>query len=115
MRTFNDSAQASFGVTKARVDAGVDGDGDGNAATYSKNDLVAAVIDTGIDAAHQDLDEGKVLAFANCIGGCVLAAPFDDNGHGTHVAATIAGEGDARADRLYKGAAPRRRSSASKS
>jgi serine protease AprX len=106
VRTLNDTAQASFGVTKARVDAGVDGDGDGNAATYSKDDLVAAVIDTGIDAAHQDLDEAKVLAFAKCIGGCVLTAPFDDNGHGTHVAATIAGEGDARADRLYKGAAP---------
>jgi serine protease AprX len=102
VRAFNDTAQASFGVTKARVDASVDGDGDGNAATYSKTDLVAAVIDAG----HQDLDEGKVLAFANCIGGCVLAAPFDDNGHGTHVSATIAGEGDARADRLYKGAAP---------
>jgi serine protease AprX len=106
VRVLNDSAQASFGVTTARVDAGVDGDGDGNAVVYSKNDLVAAVIDTGIDAAHQDLDEGKVLAFANCIGSCVLAAPFDDHGHGTHVAATIAGEGDARADRLYKGAAP---------
>ena len=106
VRAFNDSAQQSFGVTSARVAAGVDGDGDGNAATYSKNDLVAAVIDTGIDAGHADLDEGKVIAFANCVGGCRLAAPFDDHGHGTHVAATIAGEGDARSDRLHRGAAP---------
>src|SRR5687768_12839453 len=59
----NDSAQASFGVTQARIDAGVDGDADGNAASYSAADLVAAVVDTGIDTRHLDLDDGKVLAF----------------------------------------------------
>jgi serine protease AprX len=106
VHALNDTAQSSFGVSQARTDAGVDGDGDNNAATYSKSDLVAAVIDTGIDAAHQDLDEGKVIGFANCIGGCRLAAPVDDHGHGTHVAATIAGEGDARSDLLYRGVAP---------
>ena len=107
IRAFNDSAQDAFGVTKARLDAGVDGDGDGSAATYSAGDLVAAVIDTGIDAAHQDLDEGKVLAFADCVGHpCALTSPSDPNGHGTHVAATIAGEGDARPDRRYRGVAP---------
>ncbi len=72
----NDSAQESFGVASARGAAGVDGDGDGNAASYSRNDLVGAVIDTGIDAGHADLDEGKVLGFANCVGGCITTAPF---------------------------------------
>jgi serine protease AprX len=108
MRALNDSGQDSFGVTKARNDAGVDGDGDGSGATYSKDDLVIAVLDTGIDAGHQDLDEGKVLAFADCTEPlpCNPAAPFDGEGHGTHVAATAAGEGDALPDRRYRGVAP---------
>ena len=100
----NDSAQDSFGVTAARTAAGVEGDRDGNVASYSKDDLVAAVIDTGIDAAHVDLNGGKVIAFQNCVGGCRTTAPFDDHGHGTHVAGTIAGEGEANA--ALKGAAP---------
>jgi serine protease AprX len=69
--------------------------------------MVAAVVDTGIDARHRDLDEGKVLKFVNCLSGrCYARSPFDNNGHGTHVAATLAGEGDARADRLHRGVAP---------
>jgi serine protease AprX len=105
IHALNDTAQASFGVTAARSQLpGLDG-GDGSAA-YSKDDLVTAVIDTGIDAAHLDLDEGKVLAFADCVDEtCAVASPYDDHGHGTHVAATIAGDGDARADKLYKGVA----------
>jgi serine protease AprX len=105
VRASNDTAQSSFGVTKARADAsGLDGDGDGSVAVYTKDDLVAAVIDTGIDPNHLDLDEGKVLAFKDFVNGRTSA--YDDNGHGTHVAATIAGEGDARSDLLYKGVAP---------
>ena len=101
------SAQDSFGVTKARLDSGLDGDGDGVAGTYSARDLVAAIVDTGIDARHRDLDDGKVLAFADCYGRpCRLTAPVDADGHGTHVAASIAGDGDARSDRLYRGVAP---------
>jgi serine protease AprX len=104
-RALNDTAQQSFGVTKARIDApNLDGDADGNAATYSKNDLVAAVIDTGIDTGHLDLDEGKVLAFKDFVNGRTTA--YDDDGHGTHVSATLAGDGDARPDHLYKGVAP---------
>ena len=114
VHALNDSAQAAFGVTKARIDDPVL-DGNCNDASnptcspdvYGPADEVAAVIDTGIDANHLDLDQGKVIAFANCTSGtCVDATPIDDNGHGTHVSATIAGDGDARADRLYKGVAP---------
>ena len=105
VRALNDSAQSAFGVTKARADApALDGDGDGNTAAYSPGDLVAAVIDTGIHAAHLDLDAGKVLGFKDFVNG--RTAPYDDNGHGTHVAATIAGDGGARADRLHAGVAP---------
>lgn len=75
VHALNDSAQASFGVSKARLDAGVDGDGD--ASTYSAADLVAAVIDSGIDTRHLDLDDGKVIAFANCLfSPCSTPAPL---------------------------------------
>jgi serine protease AprX len=107
VHAFNDSAQASFGVTKLRLDRpDLDGNRDGDPGTYSPGDLVAAVIDTGIDAKHVDLDEGKVLAFVNCAGHdpCETTDPFDDNGHGTHVAATLAGDGDG--DPRYRGVAP---------
>jgi serine protease AprX len=105
VRAFNDGARDSFGVTKARADAPtVEGNADGNTATYSKDDLVAAVIDTGIDAGHQDLDEDKVIGFRDFVNGAT--DPYDDEGHGTHVAATLAGDGDARADKRYAGVAP---------
>jgi serine protease AprX len=106
----NDSAQASFGVTEARLDApNLDGDVDGDPSTYSSADLVAAVIDSGIDSAHLDLDGGKVLAFKDFVNDpdptdANDPAPYDDDGHGTHVAATIAGSGEA--DPRYRGVAP---------
>jgi serine protease AprX len=101
----NDTAEQSFGVTKARLDApSLDGDGDGDPSTYSAADLVAAVLDSGIDTGHRDLDDGKVLAFQDFVNG--MTDPYDDNGHGTHVAATIAGDGDARPDLLQQGVAP---------
>jgi serine protease AprX len=92
VHALNSSAQSSFGIAKARSDApALDGDGDGS-PSYSGGDLVAAVIDTGIDAAHPDLDEGKVIGFKDYVNG--RTTPYDDNSHGTHVAGTIAGEGD---------------------
>lgn len=105
VRKTNDSAQQSFGVAKARLDApGLDGDLDGNPDSYSAGDLVAAVIDTGIDPNHRDLDEGKVIGFKDLVNG--RTAAYDDDGHGTHVAATLAGDGDGQSDRLHKGVAP---------
>ena len=113
VRALNDSAQESFGVTKARTDVpGLDGDTDGNPAAYSRRDLVVAVVDSGIDATHPQLDDGKVLAFVDCShhrtapdpSTCLEREPFDDNDHGTHIAGTIAGDGEG--DARYKGVAP---------
>ena len=94
IRKRNGAAQSAFGVAKARRDvAGLDGNADGTAA-YSPGDLVAAVVDTGIDTRHADLDGGKVIAFVDCNDRpCAAAAPSDGDGHGTHIAATLAGEG----------------------
>lgn len=52
--------------------------------------VTVAVLDSGIDARHPDL-EGKVLAFRDFIAGS--ETPYDDYGHGTHVCGCIAGSG----------------------
>ncbi len=98
----NGTANEWFGTEKARGDFGLTGDGDGNPDSYSKDDYVVAVIDTGIDASHTDLDEGKVLGWKDYVNG--QADPYDDQGHGTHVAGIAAGEGEANS--TYKGVAP---------
>jgi serine protease AprX len=109
VHALNNSAQASFGVTEARLQQPtLDGDRNGNANQYVPEDVVVAVIDTGIDAIHPQLDEGKVMAFVNCqqpvSGTCTSTNAVDDDDHGTHVAGTIAGDGDNNAN--YKGVAP---------
>ena len=105
IHAFNDTAQESFGVTAARTNAPtIDGNADGNVNTYSSGDMVAAIIDTGIDTNHQDLDEGKVIAWHDFVNN--VSTPYDDHGHGTHVAGILAGEGDARPDLKYRGVAP---------
>lgn len=58
--------------------AGVTGDG-----------VKVAVVDTGIDYTHPDLD-GNYAGGTNIINS--LKSPMDDNGHGTHVAGIIAAE-----------------------
>jgi serine protease AprX len=63
--------------------------------------VTAAVIDTGIHP-HTDL-EGRIVAFKDFVG--ERQFPYDDNGHGTHVAGDIASNGDASEQR-YRGPAP---------
>lgn len=73
-------------------DAGFDGTG-----------VKVAVLDTGVDRNHPDL-AGQVIAHRN------FSEPgsednVDRNGHGTHVASTVAGTG-AESQGRYKGVAP---------
>lgn len=81
-----------MGTTKARADFGVTGDLDGNETSYSKNDVVIAIIDTGVDATHVDLDGGKVIGWFDAVNN--ISTPYDDQGHGTHVASIAAGTGE---------------------
>jgi len=69
---------------------------------YDGSGVTVAVIDTGIDASHPDL-KGKVIGWKDFVNN--KTTPYDDNGHGTHVAGIIASTG-AASDGKYKGVAP---------
>ncbi|MBX4190405.1 S8 family serine peptidase, partial [Candidatus Parcubacteria bacterium] len=76
-------------------------DGNNNPITGMGESI--AVIDTGVDYTHPDLG-GCFGSVCKVVGGYDFvngdSDPMDDNGHGTHVAATAAGNG------LLKGVAP---------
>lgn len=64
------------------------------------SDQVVAVVDSGIDFSHPDLqanlwtDPLDGSHGVTCRNGTVTAGGLDDNGHGTHVAGTIGAVGD---------------------
>lgn len=80
------------GIDRINADQNSHLDIDGNDDLRVK--AVVAVIDTGIDFQHTDLNVNTAES-VDCSGGsplfasCSLGAGDDDNGHGTHVAGTI--------------------------
>lgn len=64
--------------------------------------VTVAVVDTGI-FLHEDFDKERIVGFYDCFGKNIL--PYDDCGHGTHVAGIIAGNGRASGGK-YEGVAP---------
>lgn len=102
MYALSGTANKWYGTEKARADFRVTGDRNGSETSYSKDDVVIAVIDTGIDASHVDLDGGKVIGFKDFVNG--RTAAYDDQGHGTHCASIAAGTGEGNSS--YKGVAP---------
>jgi serine protease AprX len=62
---------------------------------YDGSGIGVAVIDSGITSWHDDLSRQgsgqRVTHFVDFVNG--QATPYDDNGHGTHVAGVIAGNG----------------------
>ncbi|WP_419706694.1 S8 family serine peptidase [Promicromonospora sp. NFX87] len=79
-----------IGATNA-WDLGIDGTG-----------VTVAVLDSGIDTSHPDLDQGVVSLERDFTGS---GSTGDALGHGTHVASTIAGSGEA-SDGENRGIAP---------
>lgn len=65
-------------------------------------DVTVAILDTGI-TPHIDFDN-RILVFRDFIHG--KTAPYDDNGHGSHVAGIIGGSGAASSGK-YMGVAPK--------
>lgn len=100
MHLFMDTSSYWYGADKAASDFNVDGNTDG-LSSYSKDDMVVAVIDTGIDKNHVDLDGSKVIAWKDYVNN--QSSPYDDHGHGTHCAGIVAAEGDGNSN--YKGVA----------
>jgi serine protease AprX len=67
--------------------------------------LTVAVIDSGVQP-HADLPASRIRAFVDFVNG--RTTPYDDFGHGTHVAGILAGSGAASAslEAPYAGVAP---------
>lgn len=68
---------------------------------YTGKGIGIAVLDTGI-YPHQDFDN-RIAAFIDMVQ--KRPAPYDDNGHGTHISGIIGGSGSA-SDGRYQGIAP---------
>ncbi|AHF08087.1 S8 family serine peptidase [Desulfitobacterium metallireducens] len=76
-----------WGLTQAQVpkawDLGATGDG-----------IIVAIIDTGVDVGHPDLQGNLVPGYNAITGQTGLTATQDNNGHGTHVAGIVGAERD---------------------
>ncbi|MEV0949552.1 S8 family serine peptidase [Promicromonospora sp. NPDC050249] len=75
------------------------------AAGHTGEGVSVGVVDSGVDDAHPDLDDGVVAAARDFTGsGEDPDSTTDDVGHGTHVASIIAGSGEA-SDGVNRGVA----------
>lgn len=85
-------AANDFGVNLARAKYTVNGAGIG-----------ICIVDTGIDPAHEQF-AGRSIEFHDAING--KNTPYDDHGHGTHVAGIALGKGGTGAYANISGVAP---------
>ena len=90
------------GVTAVRLDRPVQGTMERTSATigakwvretlgFDGAGVGVAIIDSGVTAWHDDLGSDRVTHFADFVD--FQPQPYDDYGHGTHVAGIIAGSG----------------------
>jgi thermitase len=79
------------GTPDADIDAPEGWDAAGMGAFPATGGVKVGIVDTGITQTHEDL-AGKTADCGQAVGGVVTSGMcLDDNGHGTHVAGTIAG------------------------
>jgi serine protease AprX len=86
------NVRSAVGATWVADRLGFDGTGIG-----------VAIIDSGVAAWHDDLSNGRVVHFADFVSR--QNQPYDDYGHGTHVAGIIAGNGQSSGG-VRRGIAP---------
>ncbi len=74
---------------------------------FTGKNITVAILDTGI-YPHHDLTapDNRIVAWADLVN--QKKSPYDDNGHGTHLAGIIAGNGNS-SNGKYKGMAPEAR------
>jgi serine protease AprX len=73
----------AFDITQIKTmnNNGYDGDG-----------VIIGIVDSGIDPTHPDLDHINITAWKDYVN--ARAEPYDDQGHGTHIAGIIAASGE---------------------
>lgn len=76
-------------------------------SSWAGDKIVVAVIDSGIQSS-KDIDASRIVAFYDFTRDGIRTMPYDDYGHGTHVAGLIGGSGDLSSDR-FEGAASKAR------
>jgi serine protease AprX len=97
-----ESLARQAGISAIRLDRAVRGTMERTAATVGANwvrenlgfdgsGIGVAIIDSGVTSWHDDLGSDRVVHFADFVD--FQPTPYDDYGHGTHVAGIIAGSG----------------------
>jgi len=80
IHALDDAANRDFGVTAAQNDLSATGAG-----------TEVCVVDTGVDPNHEQLDSKAPIPWVDYVNG--RSTPYDDQGHGTHVASIAVGDG----------------------
>lgn len=97
------TATLNFGVDAVQDALGITGDGDGLPDSFTGEDVIIAIMDTGFDGDHVDLQD-KFIHFIDWSDDGNEAEPYDSGNHGTHVASIAGGLGVG--DAQYTGVAP---------
>jgi serine protease AprX len=85
VRALDDAGNDDFGASLARAETTPVGGG-----ALDGSGVGVCVVDTGVDPGHEQLS-GRVAGFFDAI--AARTTPYDDHGHGTHVANIALGDG----------------------
>jgi serine protease AprX len=72
--------------------------------TWTGHGIGVALIDSGVEMSAEF--QNRVTKFVDFTKGGIVTTPYDDYGHGTHVAGTIGGSGALSYNNTYRGLAP---------